>query len=249
MHMEEMDVYSDWTTTFFRGLAVEFWDAIAPQPTEQEIKFLRDVFGGARELLDVACGAGRFAIPLTAVGYRVSGIDLSEQALALARDRAPHIDWHHGDIRQMTWNARFDGALCFGNSFGYFPREETRAFLRTLRRALKPGASFVMETGALAESLLPALQPSREHAIGEIRCTSIARYDATASRLDVDYTFRKGDRSESAAASTWVFTAAEVGEMLNDAGFGDVSFYASASREPFVLNIPRAVVVTRNCFS
>jgi len=211
-------VYSDWTTTFFNGLAVEFWVTVAPPPSAAEIEFLRGIFGDGGELLDVACGAGRYTIPLAHAGYSMTGVDLSDDFLAVARQREPRIDWHRGDVRALPWGARFDGALCFGNSFGYFPAEETRAFLHGVAGALKPGGAFVLEAPATAESLLPNLQRERRMEVGDITFSSVNRYDEARRRLDIEYTFEKGGVREVKRATTWVFTVAEVEAMLRDAG-------------------------------
>src|SRR5256885_4049826 len=229
------DVYSDWTTTFFGGLAVEFWVNIAPAPTETEIEFLRSVFGDGGELLDVACGAGRYTIPLSHAGYSMTGADLSDDFLRVARHREPAIAWHRGDVRELPWRERFDGSLCFGNSFGYFPRPETAEFLRGVARALKPGAAFVLETGATAESLLPSLQLQPTIEAGAITFSSAARYDAKQSILETEYTFAKDGVRETKPARTWIFTAGEVVSMLSAAGLAVEDVYASAARDDIIV--------------
>ena len=236
-------MYSDWTTQFFGGLAVEFWDRIAPAPSDVELNFLKSQFGDASRILDVACGSGRFTIPLAEAGYRMTGVDISTEFLGLAKSRAPQIDWHQADIRELTWDRAFDGALCFGNSFGYFPRNETRRFLARLAAALKPGARFVLETGATAESLLPSLQRERTIEAAGIVFRSSNAYDAKASRLDIEYTFEKDGAREVKRAQTFVFTAGEVVSMFEEARFAVENIFASAAGDPFVPGSPRAIFV------
>ncbi len=253
------DVYSDWTTKFFGGLAVEFWVRVAPEPSETEIDFLEEVFGARHDpgsqraaggpageppaLLDIACGSGRYTIPLAARGYRMTGIDISNDFIDVARQRDANVDWHRGDIRELPWSDQFDGALCFGNSFGYFPRVETREFLRGVARALKPGAPFVLETSATAESLLPTLQRERRIEAGGIVFSSINRYDAMESRLDIDYTIESNGLLEMKAATTFLFTTGEVAQMFVDAGFELEGLYASSARDEFAVGSPRAIFV------
>ena len=57
-------------------------------------------------------------------------------------------------MRDLPWRARFDGAFCLGNSFGYLDDEGNAAFLRAVAAALKPGARFVLETPMVLENLL-----------------------------------------------------------------------------------------------
>jgi SAM-dependent methyltransferase len=238
---------NDWFEDFFHGLAVDFWVAVAPA-ADADLPFLEKAFGApGGAILDVACGAGRHSIPLARRGYDVTGVDLSTAFLDQARSRSEglSINWRRGDMRALPWRDRFDGALCFGNSFGYCDRDGTRAFVRTLAASLKPGAAFVLETGATAESLLPSLQTRRWMEVGDILFFSSATYDASASRLDVDYSFIRGSVRESATAHTWIYTIAELRELLASAGLVVEQLCSSATGDPFRLGDPRLLLVAR----
>jgi SAM-dependent methyltransferase len=238
---------SDWFEDFFHGLAVDFWVAVAPN-ADADVPFLEKAFGTAGgAILDVACGAGRHSIALARRGYDVAGVDLSTTFLDEARRRSEglSIEWHRGDMRELPWRERFDGALCFGNSFGYCDREGTRAFVRTLAASLKRGATFVLETGAAAESLLPALQTRRWMEVGDILFFSNASYDAAASRLDVDYSFVRGAVRESATAHTWIYTVAELRDLFASAGLIVEQLCSSPTGQPFRLGDPRLLLVVR----
>jgi len=240
---------NDWVHEFFHGLAVDFWVAVAPS-ADTDLPFLENAFGAnGGEILDVACGAGRHSIPLARLGYKVTGVDLSTSFLDEARRRADEeqltIDWHRGDMRELPWRDRFDGALCFGNSFGYCDRDGTRAFVRALAASLKPGAAFVLETGAAAESLLPSLQTRRWMEVGDILFFSSATYDASASRLDVDYSFIRGSQRESRTARTWIYTVGELRELFASAGLIVEQLCSSPAGDPFRLGDPRLLLVAR----
>ena len=60
----------------------------APNPTLIHYAASQLNLGGARHLLDIGCGAGRNAVPLARMGWRVAGMDLSPPMLqaAIARD-------------------------------------------------------------------------------------------------------------------------------------------------------------------
>jgi SAM-dependent methyltransferase len=238
---------NDWFQDFFHGLAVDFWVAVAPS-ADADLPFLEKAFGApGGAILDVACGAGRHSIPLARRGYNVTGVDLSMTFLDEARRRSERlsIEFERGDMRELRWRDRFDGALCFGNSFGYCDRDATRAFVRTLSASLKPGAAFVLETGAAAESLLPSLQTRRWMEVGDILFFSSATYDAAASRLDVDYAFVRGSVRESATAHTWIYTVAELRELFASAGLVVEQLCSSPTGEPFRLGDPRLLLVAR----
>jgi 2-polyprenyl-6-hydroxyphenyl methylase/3-demethylubiquinone-9 3-methyltransferase len=77
--------------------------------------WLAEILGpGRRDVLDVGCGAGYLANDLAARGHRVTGIDLSADALAVARghDRTRSVDYVVGDACALPFgDARFD-AVC-----------------------------------------------------------------------------------------------------------------------------------------
>ena len=56
------------------------------------------------EVLELACGTGRIAIPLAEHGIEVTGIDYSEPMLRLARSKAESkgvkVDWNLADMRR-----------------------------------------------------------------------------------------------------------------------------------------------------
>ncbi|EXX89402.1 SAM-dependent methyltransferase [Paenibacillus darwinianus] len=100
-------------------------------------------------VLDVGCGMGRHALALSGMGFRVSGVDLSEELLreAAIRDPERRVEWLRGDMRRLPFaDGSFDATVNFFTSFGYFESEEENvSVLRELRRVLKPGGRFLID--------------------------------------------------------------------------------------------------------
>ena len=122
--------------------------------------------------------------------------------------------------------AAFDGAFCFGNSFGYLDHTGVAAFLSALAGALKPGAQLVIETGMCAESILPTLVQKRWHRFGDLMILSENRYDPWESCLHIDYTFvREQETIETRPTAIYVFTSAELRQMLERRGSNVLAFH------------------------
>jgi SAM-dependent methyltransferase len=243
---------SNWQETFFRGVALDAWrHIINPETTSKEVDFLERALAiraGAR-LLDIPCGNGHHAIEFAKRGYKMTGLDLSEEFIAEARamsDTAGVADmqWLRDDMRSISWDSEFDGAFCFGNSFAYFKHEEARQFLAAIARALKPGARFVVDTGMAAESILPSLLRTRWHRLGDILMLSENRYDPAESRLEIDYTFVRDGVIETRPTSSYAFTTGELCRMHRDAGLRPVELLGSINREPYQLGSPRLILVS-----
>jgi SAM-dependent methyltransferase len=234
----------DWYRDFFKDIALDVWrDAIPPSQTESETAFLVRALRlekGAR-VLDVPCGAGRLTFPLQRYGLLLTGVDLADEQIAEARRRAAAgrvmagIEWRQADIRDLPWESAFDAAFCFGNSFGYLDRDGTRAFVQALARALKPGGRFAMDTGMIAETLLPNLSDRDETQFGDVRFIEENTYHAEASCVETRYTFVRGGVAQTRAGLHWIYTIGEIGRFLADAGMMVTGLYGSLDETPFAV--------------
>lgn len=233
---------TDWWRTFFSGVAVDLWLA-APtaEQTRAEVDFLQSAVAAApgARLLDAACGGGRHALELAARGYQMTGVDISPDFLKAARaaaaERGLPIDWEQREMQDLPWYQEFDGAYCFGNSFGYLDDDGKAAFVKAMARALKPRARFVIETGIVAESVLPALKDNFWYRFGDIFFLVRNSYDHVHSRLDMDMTFVRGGQVDNRPISQRVYAYRELCSLLAAAGFGDIEGHASMEREPYRL--------------
>ena len=80
--------------------------------------WLLNVLSSKGQVLELACGTGRFAIPLAEHGLAVTGLDYSEPMLRLARSKAEsrqtRADWILADMRRSRYAmyARHIGNKC-----------------------------------------------------------------------------------------------------------------------------------------
>src|SRR5260370_3397221 len=221
------DVPSNWYENFFHGLALDLWrKAISPKQTKSEADFLVKVLRCAKDahLLDVPCGNGRLSLALAARGYRVTGMDISEEFVEEARagcalappaqagctDSRTPVEFILADMSKLSGDRIYDGAYCFGNSFGFLDYAGMESFLSGVARALKPGARFIVETGMAAESALHKFEPLAMHQIDDISLTIKERYLAEESCTDTEYIFGQDGKIESGDAKHWTDTVAEI---------------------------------------
>src|SRR5712692_331711 len=267
-----MTIPSNWYENFFHGVALDLWrKAISPDQTKREADFLVDALQceAGSHLLDLPSGNGRLSFELARRGYRMTGVDISEEFIEEARSKpsppataggsdkvarasrawntggTPVPQFVLGDMRMVEGEAIYDGAFCFGNSFGYLAFADMEKFLSGVARALKPGARFVIETGMAAESILPKFEAESSHQIGDIHVTIREQYLADESCVDSEYIFERDGKTESRKAKHWIYTAAEIRRMLERAGFAVLKLYGSLKCEPFVLGSDELYVVAQ----
>lgn len=68
-----------------------------------------------RTVLDAGCGTGRVAIELHRRGIEVVGADRDPSMLAVARERAPEIEWVLADLASLDLGQAFDVVVLAGN--------------------------------------------------------------------------------------------------------------------------------------
>ena len=101
-------------------------------------KFLEQLPKSAN-ILDIGCGDGRDTKYMTEKGFRVTGIDLSDRMLAIARNRTPKSMFRRMDLRALSFkDESFDGVLC-SYSLIHVQKREIPGTLRGIHRVMKQG--------------------------------------------------------------------------------------------------------------
>ena len=132
-------------------------DMFAPEVVEPAVDLLARLAGPGRAL-ELAVGTGRVAVPLSARGVRVAGIELSEPMVAQLRrkvdqDTVPVVV---GDMATARVPGQFALVYLVFNTIGNLrtQHEQVECF-RNAARHLAPGGRFVVEVGVPALRLLP----------------------------------------------------------------------------------------------
>ncbi len=95
---------------------------------------------GASPVLEIGCGSGADTATLTEAGFEVIAFDVSADAVAQAKRRAPRAIIECKDAREPFHPAARElGVIVASLSLHYFPWSETEALLQRIRAALRPG--------------------------------------------------------------------------------------------------------------
>jgi 2-polyprenyl-3-methyl-5-hydroxy-6-metoxy-1,4-benzoquinol methylase len=106
-------------------------------------KFISMMPTGAH-VLDIGCAAGRDSTYLAKNGCVVTGIDLSDKLLAIAKEKYPHIDFQHMDARDMTFkHEAFDG-IWANSILPVLQRRDAHVVLTQAYLLLKPKGVLFM---------------------------------------------------------------------------------------------------------
>lgn len=110
---------------------------------------IQDQIPGARTILNLGCGSGRHDRPLIALGYTVTGVDLSEEMLAAARNAAAgseSLDYVQGDARSVRLDKTFDVVIALFHVMSYqVTNADLMAAFATVHSHLNPGGTFIFD--------------------------------------------------------------------------------------------------------
>jgi SAM-dependent methyltransferase len=128
----------------YDGLA-EWYDSQFPNPFSEAVReSVASLLGrGGGDCLDVGCGGGQYFETLAGLGWRVTGTDISEDQLVVARPRAEAVaaDLVRCDATAMPFaDASFDAVTAIMISTDVQPYE---GVLAEAARVLRPDGRFV----------------------------------------------------------------------------------------------------------
>lgn len=144
------------TSVFGQSYAGQYDLLYQNKDYQAECDLLEEIFrshtaGPVKTILDLGCGTGSHAIPLAKRGYKVSGVDISEDMLALAKKKSegcpsPAPEFFKGDVRQVDLGRQFDAVIMMFAVLGYqLTNNDVLNALATVRKHLRPGGLFVCD--------------------------------------------------------------------------------------------------------
>ena len=249
-----MPYRSEWWQKFYSGHYVDFHrEAVINKPTAQEVDFMLHLLQLPPEakVLDLGCGEGRHALEMAKRGYRVTGVDITEPLLDIARANAAQqqveVQFEQHDMRSLPWENSFDAAYCVWGSFGVFDEQGNSDLLKAVYHVLKSGGRLLIENHSLETLLLNFEIGNRWHTIGELLLhLEERRFDPTTSRLEDNWIFidQSTGQIEREALSMRIYSYIELCHLLESAGFGLFAGYDTISGKPFRLGAQRLTLLS-----
>jgi 2-polyprenyl-3-methyl-5-hydroxy-6-metoxy-1,4-benzoquinol methylase len=94
-------------------------------------------------VLDAGCGTGRVAIELARRGYAVQGTDIDTTMLGHAREKAPELTWHLGNLASLAFATTFPVIVMAGNVILFADPSDRPAVLRNAAAHLRTGGLLI----------------------------------------------------------------------------------------------------------
>lgn len=129
------------------------WDAASrrPETIDRTVAWIDEKFtqGNSCDILDLGCGPGLYAERLAELGHRVTAIDFSKRSIEYAKEsnrvKLLPIEYIYRNYLEIEYENQFDLVILVYCDFGALTAAERDNLLVRVRRALKPGGTFVFD--------------------------------------------------------------------------------------------------------
>nr|WSZ15341.1 methyltransferase domain-containing protein [Streptomyces canus] len=146
--MTDTDFVTD-TRTFYdtvaEDYAEQFRDVLTVSPLDRVLlDGFAELVGDSGRVADLGCGPGRVTGYLASLGLSVSGLDLSESMLAIARRENPGLRFERGSMLELDLpDGALAGALSWYSSI-HTPVDELPRLFAEFHRVLAPGGHLLV---------------------------------------------------------------------------------------------------------
>jgi SAM-dependent methyltransferase len=206
-----------WDYLHDADLARNYDASLAGSPLSSlDVRFAAEHFPAPGRLIDLGCGTGRLMVPFARRGFRVLGVDLSEEMLRVAGEKAAAagvaVDRLKANIVELDGlrDGTFDYAACLFSTLGMVVgAAERRRAVGHVYRLLRPGGRFVLH---VHNRWFNVWGPQgRRWLAGDVLKSLAGREDAGDRAMPV--------HQGIAGLSLHLFTRSEAVRLLREAGF------------------------------
>ncbi|GBD88581.1 dTDP-3-amino-3,4, 6-trideoxy-alpha-D-glucopyranose [bacterium BMS3Abin03] len=199
-----------------------------------------------KNLLDMACGAGRHAVILAQKGFTVTAVDLSDNLLSVAKssaaDSGVNIDFIQSDIRDFKTDKKFDLILNLFTSIGYFEQDEENYFILKKAYDLLAGGGFFVLDYFNKEYVEANLEPQT---VDEFDNTRIVQNRfISGERVIKEITIDSNGKTNKFVESVRMFSYDELIGALKKIGFKIKNVFGDFKGSKFKLeSSPRIIII------
>ncbi|ABR47387.1 Methyltransferase type 12 [Alkaliphilus metalliredigens QYMF] len=244
--------------TFYEEFS-KYYDFIFPTGEAQVNLIIKHIPENKRNVLDVACGTGNYAIALAKKNIEVSAVDLDEkmiqETISKSHENNVHVDANTGDmtaLNEVFPHEKFGSIFCIGNSLVHLTKlVDMEEALRQMYHLLEEEGSLILQIINYDRILkydingLPTID-NKEAGVKFIR-----RYEPNQRvgliNFNTELIINDGEaqRVYRNSVPLYLLQQEQLEGLLRVVGFRDMNFFGSFKEEPYSQEAYATVVVAK----
>jgi cyclopropane fatty-acyl-phospholipid synthase-like methyltransferase len=237
--------------SFFSGMYKDVWKHLVPPGlTEVEVDFIQEegrLESGGR-VLDFMCGYGRHALALGRRGIAVTAVDnlptYTNEISETARAEGLPVEAIEASALEMELEGQYDAAICMGNSFAFFNREEALRLLKRISAHLPTGGILLINSWMIAEVAIRHFKDKDWFFAGPFKYLLDYQFRFHPNRIESIQTIISPEGTiEERTGVDYIFTLDEMEELFQEAGLATRACYGTPRKRPFQMGDGRAYLV------
>lgn len=229
--------------TFFKNSYKEVWKKlIPPGVSEVETSFIENVAQLQKEdrVLDLMCGYGRHTLPLLKKGYAVTAIDNLEDYIneinTTALAESLPVEAITSSALTADFKHQYKAAICMGNSFAFFNREDAVQLLKKIAAHLLPDGILMINSWMIAEIAIKYFKEREWVKVAGYKYLMDYQFHFHPHRIESEHTVLAADGTvEVINGVDYIFTLAELEVMFAEAALTTKAVYSNPKKKPFKL--------------
>jgi 2-polyprenyl-3-methyl-5-hydroxy-6-metoxy-1,4-benzoquinol methylase len=242
-----------------------YWDGrhydLQTENFVEDIPFYeRQIDRYGQPVLELACGTGRITIPLAKKGVAITGLDVTESMLSLARQKAAkdavEVDWVLADCRDFQLNRRFRLIFIPVNSITHLHRrEDLEALFGRVKEHLHQKGRFIIDVFNPSLDILcrnpekrfPVAEYEDPDGRGQVAVTENNIYDTTTQINHLKWYYRIGNKEDVRVVENnmRIIYPYELDDLLHYNGFAVEAKYGDYNESSFDPSSPKQLTICR----
>ena len=220
---------------------------LTEERTKLEVENILSILNlqGNEKIIDIACGFGRHTIELSKMGFDVTGVDIMDEFLKIAKQKAnnqkTNVKFLKKDIRKLEYKEEFDVALLLFTSFGYFSEKENQLVLKNISNLLKRNGKFLFDIPNRDSRATKFSDSVLE--VDKDMMIDLPSFDPLSGYLNIRRIIIRENKRREFEYNMRIYNLTEINKLLDKVGLTIKRVYGSWKREKFTVSSPRIIIL------
>lgn len=201
---------NEWSDIYYRSIG---------ESENEKIRFIDSLtLVGGKEILELGCGGGQFALAAARAGYRVTALDIEQNFIQYAQSQnkdfpESRLRFIVADFMQNIALGKFD-CICYWDGFGIGDDQQQKTLLKKMIVWLKPKGVILLEV--FTPWYWSSVAQGKSWKVSN--ATRLYEFDPYENRL-LDHWWETGKESTRVTQSIRCYAPVDIELLLSDTGF------------------------------